>query len=92
MKIAVVTPLAGFANDIADVVRLFYGEGSAVTAQEVHDALLEHSHRLDGALWRERFTLTVGPRSMLMGMSAPAVTDGGLEEKRQLKRLIKRCC
>ena len=92
MKIAVVTPLAGFANDIADVVRLFYGEGSAVTAQEAHDALLEHSHRLDGALWRERFTLTVGPRSMLMGMSAPAVTDGGLEEKRQLKRLIKRCC
>ena len=92
MKIAVVTPLTGFLNDIADVVRLFYGEGSAVTVQEEHDALLEHSHRLDGTLWRERFTLTVGPKSMFMGMSAPAVTDGGLEEKRQLKRLVKRCC
>lgn len=91
MKVAVVTPLTGFANDIADVVRLFYGEGSAVAPQEEHDALLEHSHRLDGTLWRERFTLSVGDKSLFMGMSAPAAMDGGLEEKRQLKRLIKRC-
>ena len=30
MRIAVETPLKGFQNDIADVIRLFFGEGSAV--------------------------------------------------------------
>ena len=92
MKIAIETPLPTFQNDIADVVRLFYGEGAAVTMQEEHDAELIHSHRLDGALWRESFALTAGPKSLFMGMSGEAVPDGGLEEKRQLKRLIKRCC
>ena len=78
MKIAIETPLPAFQNDIADVVRLFYGEGAAVTMQEEHDAELIHSHRLDGALWRESFALTAGAKSLFMGMSGEAVQDGGL--------------
>ncbi len=47
MKIAIETPFEGFRNDIADVVRLFYGEGAAVTTKEEHDAVLEHTHALE---------------------------------------------
>ena len=92
MKTAIDTQLPQFQNDIADVVRLFYGEGAAVTPQEPHDALLVHTHRLDGSQWCEAFTLTAGDERLSMDMRADAVTDGGLEEKRQLKRLVKRCC
>ena len=92
MKTAIDTQLPQFQNDIADVVRLFYGEGAAVTPQEPHDALLVHTHRLDGSQWCEAFTLTAGDERLSMDMRADAVTDGGLEDKRQLKRLVKRCC
>lgn len=92
MRIAIETLLPQFQNDIADVVRLFYGEGAAVTPQEPHDAMLVHTHQQDGALWRESFTLSVGEERLSMGLSAPAVADAGLEQKRQLKQLIKRCC
>ena len=92
MKTAIDTQLPQFQNDIADVVRLFYGEGAAVTPQEPHDASLVHTHRLDGSQWCEAFTLTVGDERLSMDMRADAVTDAGLEEKRQLKRLVKRCC
>ena len=92
MKTAIDTQLPQFQNDIADVVRLFYGEGAAVTPQEPHDALLVHTHRLDGSQWCKAFTLTVGDERLSMDMRSDAVTDGGLEEKRQLKRLVKRCC
>ena len=92
MKIAIVTPFEGFRNDIADVVRLFYGEGAAVTAQEAHDAVLEHTHALEDGKWVESFSLSDGPTSTFVTLRGEAVTGGGLEEKRQLKRLIKRCC
>ena len=92
MKTAIDTQLPQFQNDIADVVRLFYGEGAAVTPQEPHDASLVHTHRLDGSQWCEAFTLTAGDERLSMDMRADAVTDGGLEDKRQLKRLVKRCC
>lgn len=92
MKIAIETPLTQFRNDIADVVRLFYGEGAAVTADEPHDALLRHAHEADGGFWAERFTLTGGAGEQSACLRGEAVTGGGLEEKRQLKRLVKRCC
>lgn len=91
VKIAIETPLSGFQNDIADVVRLFYGEGAAVEPQEKADARLVHEHVLEDGMWREKFTLTGENFSMDEALEAPAVF-GGLEEKRQLKRLIKRCC
>lgn len=92
MRIAIETPFEGFRNDIADVVRLFYGEGAAVTAQEMHDAVLEHTHTLENGVWIEGFSISGGPTCTFLTLRGEAVTGGGLEEKRQLKRLIKRCC
>lgn len=92
MNIAIETPLEGFRNDIADVVRLFYGEGAAVTMQEPHDAVLTHTHALENGMWIEGFSLCAGPSCTFVTLRGEAVTCGGLEEKRQLKRLVKRCC
>ena len=91
-KIAIVTPLEGFLNDIADVVRLFYGEGAAVTKEESHDAVLEHTHETVNGEWIECFSLSGGPTATFVTMKGEALSCGGLEEKRQLKRLVKRCC
>ena len=92
MKIAIQTPFEGFMNDIADVVRLFYGEGAAVTMLEEHDAELVHMHEMDGDTWIEGFALSMGEAVKTQSLRGQAYTCGGLEEKRQLKRLIKRCC
>ena len=92
MRIAIATPFEGFRNDIADVVRLFYGEGAAVTMDEAHDAELTHTHALEEGVWIECFALSGGPAATFVTLRGEAVTCGGLEEKRQLKRLIKRCC
>ena len=91
MRIAVHTPLTAFTNDIADVVRLFYGEGAAVAPDEPCDARLLHTHALEDGVWQETFTLCAGTDKKTQSLCAQAVF-GGLEEKRQLKRLIKRCC
>lgn len=85
------TPLPGFANDIGDVVRLFYGEGAAVRPDEPCDARLTHTHALEDGVWRETFALEAEGRALSCALSESAVF-GGLEEKRRLKRLIKRCC
>ena len=92
MKIAIQTPFEGFVNDIADVVRLFYGEGAAVTMLEPHERELVHMHILEDDTWIERFVLSGGESDVAVTLRGEAVTCGGLEEKRQLKRLIKRCC
>ena len=92
MKIAIHTPLEGFTNDIADVIRLFYGEGSAVTPQEAHDAALVHEHEEGGGVWRERVTLKYEDQEAAQELCEDAVAEEGLERKRRLKRLIKRCC
>lgn len=90
MRIAVHTPMESFRNDIGDVVRLFYGEGAAVTEQEEADAQLFHAHEVQRGEWRESFVLACGSQSLALTLGSPVVF-GGLEEKRQLKRLIKRC-
>ena len=92
MKIAIQTPFEGFQNDIADVVRLFYGEGAAVTMLEEHDAQLVHTHETEDGVWLERFVLCCAGEETEETLRGPAFFCGGLEEKRQLKRLIKRCC
>lgn len=92
MKIAVKTPLPAFQNDIGDVVRLFYGEGAAVEAGQAADAQLDHHHEEQGGQWHECFVWTdANGHTEQNTLSAPMIS-GGLEEKRQLKRLIKRCC
>lgn len=91
VRISIATPLPGFENDIADVVRLFYGEGAAVREGEPCDARLTHRHAREGGLWREAFTLEDGAQSATRELTGEAVS-GALEEKRRLKCLIKRCC
>ena len=91
MRIAIETPFEQFRNDIADVVRLFYGEGAAVTMEEAHDAALVHTHQMEDGVWMECCALSGGPSAVFVTLRGDAVMDGGLEEKRQLKRLIKRC-
>ena len=92
MKIRIITPLTAFENDIADVVRLFCGEGSATAYDEACDGVLVHTHGFDEHTWNETFTLTIGDISMEQTISGAACLDGGLGEKRLLKRLVKRCC
>ena len=92
MKIAVKTPLSAFQNDIGDVVRLFYGEGAAVEVGQEADAQLVHQHDEREGQWHERFVLTDANGREEQNMFSAPVVSGGLEEKRQLKRLVKRCC
>lgn len=92
MKIAVKTPLTAFQNDIGDVVRLFYGEGAAVEADSEADAWLIHRHEETDGQWRETFVLTNADGKAVQNTLSAPIVFGGLEEKRQLKRLIKRCC
>ena len=92
MTIAVKTPLSAFRNDIGDVVRLFYGEGAAVEEGQTADMRLTHTHIEKDSVWTEHVELADGNGLIAEEiLSAPSV-HGGLEEKRQLKRLVKRCC
>ena len=92
MTIAVKTPLSAFRNDIGDVVRLFYGEGAAVEEGQTADMRLTHTHIEKDGVWTEHVELADGNGLITEEiLSAPSV-HGGLEEKRQLKRLVKRCC
>lgn len=94
MRIAIETPLPQFQNDIADVVRLFFGEGAAVTMDEPHEAELSHLHEESDGCWIATFGLSCGAEAIFDSMRAemPSADSNDLERKRQLKRLIKRCC
>ena len=92
MKLRINTPLCAFENDIADIVRIFYGEGAVVTPGEAFDAELNHEHKTIDGVWHERFVLIADSETLEQPAEATAYNDGGLEEKRQLKRLVKRCC
>lgn len=53
MTIAVKTQLPAFQNDIGDVIRLFYGEGAAVEAEQTADMRLTHTHSEQDSMWTE---------------------------------------
>ena len=89
MRIAIKTDLPQFSNDIADVVRVFAGEGAAVFSDEEADATLVHRHEDNGGQWIETVCVVNSP--IQKRRCAPKVT-GGLEEKRLLKRLVKQTC
>ena len=92
MTIAVKTQLPAFQNDIGDVIRLFYGEGAAVEAEQTADMRLTHTHNEQDGMWTECVELTDGNGLAEKEILSAPVACGGLEEKRQLKRLVKRCC
>ncbi len=87
MKIRIETDTPEFAGDIADVVRLFFGEESAVFSGG--DALLRHAHREEDGLWTETAEwLPGGARWSRTGEAA----SEPLEARRRRKRLTKQAC
>ena len=90
MKIGIQTQTPQFFPDLCDVVRLFFGEGSAVADGEPCDATLRHTHVEADGLWLERCELS-GGEPIACERRAQAV-HGGLTEKRLLKRAVKLCC
>ena len=92
VTIAVKTQLSAFQNDIGDVIRLFYGEGAAVEAEQTADMRLTHTHSEQNGIWTEHVELNDGNGLVAEETLSAPVVCGGLEEKRQLKRLVKRCC
>ena len=89
VTIAVKTQLPAFQNDIGDVIRLFYGEGAAVEAEQTADMRLTHTHNEQDGMWTECIELTDGNGLAEKEMLSAPVACGGLEEKRQLTTLYK---
>ncbi len=79
------TNLPEFFGDIAEVIRLFWGQTDI--SPEEGDPVIEHVHAQEGPIWRERFTLN----GRQAEYTAEAVS-GGLAEKRMLKRAVKTAC
>lgn len=91
MKVYIRTDTPQFLPDLSDVVRLFFGEGSALFTPEGSDATLSHTHAEQDGVWHERCVFTQGDRLLEQEKQAQAVR-GGLAEKRYFKRAVKLCC
>ena len=92
MKIAVDTQLPAFANDIADVIRIFGGEGAAAEpGDEQASMTLCHKHEEKEGIWKETVTLS-GEGVQKNACRVHGVVPGELEAKRYLKRLVKQTC
>ena len=89
MKIRIETDKPAFENDIADVIRLFFGEASAVASGE--DALLRHRHREAGGRWEETVSL-LSDAGEISFRRAGEPSPEPLEAKRRRKRLVKQAC
>ncbi len=79
------TDTPGFFGDICEVVRLFW-PGAAI-ALDQGETVLRHTHQRQGDQWIERWQLEEHQALY----QAPAV-EGGLAEKRCLKRAVKTGC
>ena len=86
MTIRIFTPETGFVQDMADVVRLFFGAEAIFFNEEGEaDVRIEHAvHREDGH-WRDQFG--GGPVSVSRAQGADG--EGELEQKRLRKRAVK---
>lgn len=81
MRLTTSTP--GFANDIWEVVRLFWPEAG----EDGSDPALVHTHEDTGDTWIETWTMD-GHKAVYTAKPV----RGGLEEKRFLKRAVKSGC
>ncbi len=90
VKIRIETPIDEFTNDLADVIRIFFGEG-ATDATEAPDGFLCHRHTAEGEEFQEVCVLTVGDASYT-GSAEGKVAGSAVERKRLFKRLVKRAC
>lgn len=96
MRIALHTDTPQFFADIADVVRVFYGEPVIGAPEEdiagnAPEAYLRHTHAEADGYWCESFSWTQSGNTYSHSTRAERV-EGDLLSKRLLKRAIKLCC
>jgi len=91
LRIALHTDTPGFAADIADVLRIFWGEVQIVPAGDGADAALIHRHRREGGEWVDICTWERDGEGASHTDRRPAVS-GPLVGKRMQKRAVKTCC
>lgn len=93
MRLTLITPLAGFANDIADVVKLFYSPVELTVASEARgeENELIHTFTRNGGSIRTSFDFQ-GSHAELSDELPGDIPQGRelLTEKRLIKRLCKR--
>ena len=89
--ISIITNTPQFTNDIGDVIRLFYGEGSATDTINSTQGKVIHHHSETNNIWLEYVSVTV--EGITKDTKAThLIPTGEIEQKRQLKRLIKLTC
>lgn len=95
MRLLIRTNVPAFQNDLGDVVRLFFGEGTAVydLAADSDAAIkgtLSHEQRESGGLWHASVTLNLGGESYERTLTEPVQPGSPVEIRRLTKRLAKR--
>ena len=95
LRIALHTDTLGFAADIADVLRIFWGEVQVVPLGVGADATLIHHHGREGDEWVDtcswEMTGETGTKRISHTDRRPVVS-GPLVGKRMQKRAVKTCC
>ena len=91
LRIALHTDTPGFFADIADVLRIFWGEAQVVPSGGDVDATLVHRHDRQGGEWVDTCTWAMDGQSVSRTDRRPVVS-GPLVGKRMQKRAVKTCC
>ena len=89
MIVSIYTPEPRFANDMADVIRVFFGNIGVLLEAPGGDVTLTHTEEVTDGVRRCRIEFS-GAYSAACEKEAP-VESGPLLEKRCRKRLIKQC-
>ena len=87
MTVSIMTPTPQFANDLADVARIFWGSIECRVNEPGGDVTLFHTERVEGGVRRCRMEITGACSAVRTGERA--VSADPLLEKRYHKRLIK---
>ena len=87
--VSIYTPTPQFANDLCDVVRVFWGNAAFSINEPGGETTITHEEQVENGVRRCVMTMA-GTHSGRMEKSR-AVSDDPLLEKRYHKRLIKQC-
>ncbi|MCL2812408.1 MAG: coproporphyrinogen dehydrogenase HemZ, partial [Clostridia bacterium] len=90
MRIHLQTDTPQFFADIADVLRIFWGEAQVIPGGEA-DAVLIHHHNKHGGEWVDTYIWETNGQSASFTDRKPVVS-GPLVGKRMQKRAVKTCC
>jgi len=91
MRVALHTDTPCFFADIADVLRIFWGQASVTASGAGADATLTHSHSKVYGEWVDTFTWKMNDHCVSHTGRKP-VQSGALVGKRMQKRAVKTCC